>query len=466
MKRVVILFLFVLPLIGNAQLAIDDGLVAYYPFTDGSWSDFSQNSLNLEQVGQKGPDATPDRFGVAGHAMKFGSTGRAQLAAPNDTLFNFGRNPFTVSLWFAGVNDNPSDAFVVAKYDTGAQNAFGLALSRGRAIGFVVSQHPAAAVIANTDFAPEWHMFTMTVDSQNITYFMDGDLLHKEGIENENHTIENDYPIYIGGLPDAQGYNGDLDDIRIYNRALSASEIAGLYEYESQPQSSSRIRGALVRAQVINGFLVGAEVIDGGYGYTSSPTVTINGGGGLGAVAKAIVGGGKVVKINIENPGNGYTSSPTIDIAPPPLPVVAASATAKVVNGFIVSTTIIDGGYGYNQPPAVTLIDDTGQGAIVTAEVTDGRVVALNVVNPGSGYSENPIISIAPPPNKPVVSIRVTQVEVNMKLTVGRRYKIESSNNMVDWTQFGDVFTAEEEFIDFKFDTDEFGKFFRVTEQP
>lgn len=81
-------------------------------------------------------------------------------------------------------------------------------------------------------------------------------------------------------------------------------------------------------------------------------------------------------------------------------------------------------------------------------------------------YTSTPVITIAAPPSAPELSIRVTQVEVNMKLTVGKRYTIEASKNMVDWVQAGDIFTAEEQFKAMKFDVDDFGQFYRVIEQP
>ena len=190
------------------------------------------------------------------------------------------------------------------------------------------------------------------------------------------------------------------------------------------------------------------------------------GGGGFGAVATATVSAGQVVKINIINPGFGYTGDPTIDIDAPPVPPAAAYATAEVVNGFLVGATLVSGGEGYTEPPVIKVTGGNGQGAIVAAEVADGRVVAVNVLNPGSGYTSTPVITIAPPPTAPELSIRVTQVEVNMKLTVGKRYTIEASKNMVDWVQTGDLFTAEEQFIAVKFDVDEFGQFFRGIEQP
>ena len=139
---------------------------------------------------------------------------------------------------------------------------------------------------------------------------------------------------------------------------------------------------------------------------------------------------------------------------------------AQVVNGFMVGVTLVSGGEGYTEPPVIKVTGGNGQGAIVAAEVVDGRVVEVNVLNPGSSYTSTPVITIAPPPTAPELSIRITQVEVNMKLTVGKRYTIEASKNMVVWVQTGDLFTAEEQFIAVKLDVDEFGQFFRVIEQP
>ena len=162
----------------------------------------------------------------------------------------------------------------------------------------------------------------------------------------------------------------------------------------------------------------------------------------------------------------GYTGNPTIDIAAPPVPPASAYATAEVVNGFLVGATLVTGGEAYNEPPQVTVTGGGGSGAVAVAQVEGGRVVAVNIINPGNGYTSTPVITIAAPPSAPELSIRVTQVEVNMKLTVGKRYTIEASKNMVDWVQAGDLFTAEEQFKAMKFDVDDFGQFYRVIEQP
>ena len=61
--------------------------------------------------------------------------------------------------------------------------------------------------------------------------------------------------------------------------------------------------------------VVAVNVADGGMGYTYPPTITLEGGGGSGAEGIAYLGtGGAITKIVMTNHGGGYTSAPTVVI--------------------------------------------------------------------------------------------------------------------------------------------------------
>ena len=81
-----------------------------------------------------------------------------------------------------------------------------------------------------------------------------------------------------------------------------------------------------------------------------------------------------------------------------PNTTLPASGTPVVVNGFIIDAHVTSGGFGYVSPPAVSVNDSTGSGAVITATVSGGVVTVLSVVNAGSGYSTGASLSIAPPP--------------------------------------------------------------------
>ena len=61
--------------------------------------------------------------------------------------------------------------------------------------------------------------------------------------------------------------------------------------------------------KVVTGF----TIISGGNDYVS-PTIDIDGGGGIGASVEATVVGGKITALNIINQGSGFTTPPTVDI--------------------------------------------------------------------------------------------------------------------------------------------------------
>ena len=73
-----------------------------------------------------------------------------------------------------------------------------------------------------------------------------------------------------------------------------------------------------------------------------------------------------------------------------------ATATATVVDNFVVGVTITAGGYGYTNTPTVRIIGG-GSGAEAVAVVSNGVVTAVNIVDTGDGYTNTPVIVIAPP---------------------------------------------------------------------
>lgn len=150
-------------------------------------------------------------------------------------------------------------------------------------------------------------------------------------------------------------------------------------------------------------------------------------------------------------------------------PVVhRATATAQVVNGFVVGITMTDPGYGYpdTPPPTVLIHDATGIGVAVHAIVNGGVVERIEIDNPGRGYSSNATVVIAPPPFSPSLSIRVKTVSVEMSVVLGRKYQLDVSSDLKTWAHAGDPFVAEADVIVQEFDVTETGRYFRIGEVP
>jgi hypothetical protein len=164
----------------------------------------------------------------------------------------------------------------------------------------------------------------------------------------------------IGNVQDAFDFpfQGAIEEVLLYSRAISPTEVQQLYQPACSP------RPATATATVVNGFVVGATISDGGCGYTNVPLVLIQGGGGNGATATAVVSNGVISGITITDAGIGYTNLPTIILASP-LP--SQVALVKSVRPSLIG---LSPGFSYQLQISTDLQTWTNQGPPLTATNT------------------------------------------------------------------------------------------------
>ncbi len=449
----------------QAPAFLTNGLVAYYPF-NGNYKD-SSGKNNHAELGNPAKTILfeNDRFGQDSCLRFIGDN--SYLEVPS--LIGFGPNQnrnITISIW---VNSGAKGSFIGSYFHMNPdQSSF--FLSRNQKDELIVAGNGFNVLYSAIPIVGWTHLALTFVfngqDSDAALYangvqIVSGRISRNSGNPTTKLTIGRVY----GDDFESAYVQGSIDDVRIYNRALSESEVKALYEYEKIPQPASP-RTASATAQVVNGFVVGATVVDGGGGYTHAPAVTISGGGGNGATAVATVTEGRVTGITIKTPGSGYTAMPSIVIAPPPFPPRRAQGASQVVNGFVVGATVSDAGFGYDSPPVVTLIGGGGSGASATATVANGVVTGIVITQPGSGYTSAPTLRIASPPFSPKLGISVSRVKVALDVVLGRKYQLESSSDLTAWKPTGPAFIAEDEQLEQEFEVATTGRYFRIQQVP
>ncbi len=219
-------------------------------------------------------------------------------------------------------------------------------------------------------------------------------------------------------------FHGLLDELSLYNRALSSSEIAAINNAGSAGKciSPQFFQTATGTAIISFGFVVSVNINNGGYGYTNTPMVRLVGGGGGGAGATAVVSNGVITAITITNNGSGYTSAPLVFIDPPYVtnpvlgiaPMSFLSFSNLTVGGAYQLQEFL-GWYWSNQPASFTasnviytqmVTGAVGGGsyrlalnpvpaqAFATPVVSYGYVVHATITAGGSGYVSSPAVNI------------------------------------------------------------------------
>lgn len=99
-------------------------------------------------------------------------------------------------------------------------------------------------------------------------------------------------------------------------------------------------RTATAEATVVDGFVLGLTLTDGGVGYGEAPAVSLAGGGGRGASAVATVRNGVVDRLLVVDTGSGYSSTPAVVIAVPKEPLLESveSGIALRIRGQVGTT--------------------------------------------------------------------------------------------------------------------------------
>ena len=161
-----------------------------------------------------------------------------------------------------------------------------------------------------------------------------------------------------------------------------------------------KVSGAGQPSFDVNGELNSITVSAGGSGYTSTPTVTING-DGTGATAIATVVGNAVTAITLTTAGTGYTFADVVitgggganakadaTLGSTDTPSLQTNVEGTAVKGTIDNILVVNQGTDYTAGDVTLKIEGDGQGATCAAVVnTNGNITGVTITNPGSGYT-------------------------------------------------------------------------------
>ncbi|HEY8402899.1 MAG TPA: LamG-like jellyroll fold domain-containing protein [Cytophagaceae bacterium] len=210
-----------IPVLG--QVNLDQGLVVYYPL-NGDGIDWGPNRRNMSASGS--PVATADRFGNTSMAMSFDGSNQ-YFSAGNYASFQ-GMQRFTISVWFK--TSVLKNQMLVAKHSGGNDGEFYFGPTSDGKIRFVHINSSNNRVDGDFTFAyndNQWHHAVAVYNGSTMEVFMDGNSIG--AIAHTGNTKSTTNPLRIGYYSGSDWFfNGQLDEVHIYNRALNASEIAAL----------------------------------------------------------------------------------------------------------------------------------------------------------------------------------------------------------------------------------------------
>ncbi len=219
--------------IDSIHISVTD-LVAYYPF-NGNAEDESGNG-NVGTV--HGATLTTDRFENPDKAYYF--DGDDYIEVPDDGSLNFGTNNFTLSAWIKTDYDGLHNV-ILNKFwgDVDGQRGYSFWI-RDNKLAFVLARVDpdyipgTGGVVGDTELNDNnWHHVVGVRDGNYMKIYTDGQFVNSfDGAADFNFSSTGSLQIGQETVPGYESpYYGKIDEVRIYNRALSDTEIQALYNF-------------------------------------------------------------------------------------------------------------------------------------------------------------------------------------------------------------------------------------------
>ena len=228
--------------------ALIDELVAYWSFDQDSGDviDLAPNDT-ISDDGILFGDPVYSDHGFLNKGIGLDGSGDAVRVPTSTEINDLMLTQRTISLWFRA-NDLPTNGSKQVLYEEGAQTGFNIYIKDGvlyigvwrnfeRGFNTFINTGP------NAIEADQWHQVSLVLDAPKsglgtITGYLDGQQFAQGDAE---HVVEHPAGIGIGAINagtafhdtgrfnrNPSNFNGTIDEVRIYNRALDASEIEAL----------------------------------------------------------------------------------------------------------------------------------------------------------------------------------------------------------------------------------------------
>jgi hypothetical protein len=217
-------------LVSNSFADLNDGLVAHYEFEDNA-NDSSENGNHGTEYG-----GVSYVDGVIGKAIEFHNVDNPSYYTKNDYItineFDIGTQ-LTIS-HFIKFNSNAHE-HSGATYSFGDDSEdifFRFYTTTNGLIGVQLKNIDSS--LGTIDVSDnEWKLISLTINDTKVKLFQNGEFISESNISNIQdfsglkHYIA--FHNWYSGSGGSSRFNGLVDDLRIYNRALSENEIKKLY---------------------------------------------------------------------------------------------------------------------------------------------------------------------------------------------------------------------------------------------
>jgi len=248
-----------IPVGGGQGPPIRNGLVLYYPFDEAG--DRAEDKSGKGNYGTlRGVKWT--KGGKFGGAYEFdGKTAYIQRDYDQRSAIYADTSPLTFALWFRTAAPAPRQPMLVSTHLAGAKNGYFLCLSEqagGKAYWWIAHGQTESRTSVSDG---RWHQAAVVWNGRETSFYIDA-VLQGSAATQGTASYTPRAPFRIGHSRSNAGelsiyyFRGTIDEVMVFNRALSAAEVKALFEWEPELGAMAPPRRIDVKALLAAGLEV------------------------------------------------------------------------------------------------------------------------------------------------------------------------------------------------------------------
>ena len=265
MKKVSFIIFSLLVSFAFSELPNTNNIVGKYDFS-GNSNDTSGNNFNATATGD--PSLTTDRFGNSNSAYEF--DGNDYFYTSNSMANQF-TNTFTISAWIKSTNNATVDVLGLGSQDC-SSNA-GPVIRLGANLNFNRCNEGFDTSNSNYHYDGQWHHYVFSYNSSQRK-------VHRDGVLLNTLNKSNIFNISTYGLAIARAqmnlngtfFSGTMDDVIIWNIALTDNEVTQLFNYNTNSAPTPEISQTKI---TLDNSTVSVTFSDNVYGGSANATSTL-----------------------------------------------------------------------------------------------------------------------------------------------------------------------------------------------
>jgi len=210
---------------GSAS-TLDDGLVAHWSIEEGTGGVLADSSPNHNDGQLVGSVSWADS--ERGSVLRFSDQNTNHITVPSSTSIDGITKGVSISAWVNTLGSGWEQSVLSRQVGQGSDQRYSLQIFQNRVqlqLGASRLEHTPLTLPVST-----WFHLAATFDGAKATLYIDGLEVASAAMPSSLGTDVS--PVLIGSRQEEQtiwsAMNGDLDSIRLYNRALTGAEVARL----------------------------------------------------------------------------------------------------------------------------------------------------------------------------------------------------------------------------------------------